>query len=85
MNNTIMTKEDWDEIKTGPFIYSDDEEYFYECTRCKKVWDEYDEPKCICQYADEQDFDDQLISFEDHEEIIINLDKNKIKFKDKSK
>lgn len=87
MNNKYMTDKDWEELEHGPFIYSDDEEYFYECSRCKKTWDESEEPKCVC--LDEDNYDNELISFEDHEEIIIkiNLDgnnsDNKIEFKDK--
>jgi len=86
MNNLQLTDKDWAEIELGPFIYNDDEEYFYECNRCKKTWDYSEDTKCVCLY--ENDYD-ELISFKDHkvEIISINLDKNKtdnkIEFKDK--
>jgi hypothetical protein len=77
MDNPHMTDKDWDELEHGPFIYSDDEEYFYECKRCKKIWDECEDPKCICL---DNNYDNELISFEDHE--IKNLPINSSK-KDK--
>ena len=85
-----MTDKDWEELEHGPFIYSYDDEYYYECTRCKKTWDEFEETKCVCLDGNDNDndYDDELISFENHEEIIINLDNEdkikKIKFKNKN-
>jgi len=87
MNNPYITDKDWEELEHGPFIYSDDIEYIYECSTCKKTWDESEEPKCAC--LDENEYDDELISFEAHKikNIPINSDnkltnKNKIEFKD---
>lgn len=80
MDNPPITDKDWDELEHGSFIYSDDE-----CSKCKKTC----KPKCL--YLDENDYDNELISFEDHEEEIITInlnnklndDKiNKIEFKD---
>ena len=45
--------------------YSNDIEYFYECSKCNACWDESKKPKCIC--LDESDYDNELISFNDHE------------------
>jgi len=68
MNNTPITDKDWEELEHGPFIYSDDE-----CSKCKKTC----KPKCL--YLDDDKYDDELISFDDHEieNIPINLDKLK--------
>jgi len=73
MNNPPMTDEDWKELEHGPFIYSDNIEYIYECSICKRSWKESKEPECICLDVNE------LISLKDHEieNIQINLDTNK--------
>ena len=74
MNNPPITDKDWEELEHGPFIYSDDIEYIYECSKCNACWDESKKPKCIC--LDESD----ISSFEDHEieNIPIKLDTNKM-------